>query len=545
MTDQARSGVKPNRKSEAEAAHSFRGQSLEDVQYVDVIASVQRHAAHTPNNPYLTFANAEPWTTLTYGQLEDYSARFASWLRSAGVRDGERVALIPTMDPSSVVAIFGALRAGVTVGMLNPSDPPARQRELIRGVGTEVVLSTEAVSAGNTMLLPRLDRLPDRARGDPEQQPRLRDAFILGTSGSTAASKLVVQSQANVAANAEALRRHHRLRPGRPLLGCLPIHHVNGLHFSLLATAHAGAHAVLLPRFDPFGYMGALTRVRPRIASVVPSILEALLALQRSVRLDWLDYFVSAAAPLRARTAQDVHRLFGTRVLQGYGLSETTNFSTTMPTQLSEDAYRSLMLDADIPSVGVPVFANEVAVLRSDGRPAGPGEPGEVCMRGHNIMSRYEGNASDTREAFRNGWFHSQDLGYARRLPGDERDFFVLTGRIKNIAKVGGETISLDELERLLLRDPRVRDTACVVRPDRLLGDEIVALIALADARPVDAREVLAGSVAPAALPRRTVFVDAIPRTSTGKLIRRALSAALDDAAPTAAQSLIEIRKDV
>ncbi|MGW8881556.1 AMP-binding protein, partial [Streptomyces mirabilis] len=146
------------------------------------------------------------------------------------------------------------------------------------------------------------------------------DALYFGTSGSTAASKLVAQTHANAnaIANAEAVRRHHGLGSGDRILGCLPIHHVNGVHFTLIATLVAGAHAVLAERFSPFGYPSLLTTYRPRIASVVPSLLDALTETWRHRELPGnFGYFVSAAAPLSTMTARAVHDRIGARVVQG------------------------------------------------------------------------------------------------------------------------------------------------------------------------------------------------------------------------------------
>src|SRR6185436_14333281 len=110
-----------------------------------------------------------------------------------------------------------------------------------------------------------------------------------------------------------------------------------------------------------------------------------------------------------ARTCGQVLDRLGVRVLQGYGLTETTNFSTTMPRGLSDARYRELMVDAAIPSIGVAVHGNEVAVLRPDGTRADPGEIGELCMRGHNVMLGYT-DPEATERVFEGGWFHSGDL---------------------------------------------------------------------------------------------------------------------------------------
>lgn len=496
-----------------------------------------------PTEPFLTSAEDDGGPrTLSYGELDAFTRRSAEWLRREhGTRAGDVVALAPTNDIASVVAILGALRAGCALLLLNPADPPLRWRAQTTALGASIVLRSTAVDHDvpfPTTAVPEPTTLEDRGRGaaplppiDPEG-----DALFFGTSGSTATSKLVAQSHYNGAVNAEAIRRHHGLRRGGRLLGCLPIHHVNGLHLTLFATIASGSQAILARRFDPFEYPRLIERFRPHLASVVPTILETLNETWRSpVVPDGFAGFISAAAPLSARTARTVHAKLGVRVLQGYGLSETTNFATSMPHGLPDELYARLAEDTEIPSIGVALFGNEVAVLRTDGSPADLREIGEVCMRGHNLMSRYAGNAEATAEAFRGGWFHSQDLGYAVEAGDPPQRFFVLTGRTKNIAKVGGESISLEELERALREIPQIRDAACVALPHRFRGDEIVALIVLrAGEVGVDVLGPLRAAVAPNALPRRVVVVDVIPRNPTGKILRPALAevvaAALRDA---------------
>src|SRR2546423_5911889 len=107
-----------------------------------------------------------------------------------------------------------------------------------------------------------------------------------------------------------------------------------------------------------------------------------------------------------------------------------------MPTDLPQDAYRRLVLEADIPSIGVALLGNEVVVLTAEGDLAEVGEVGEICMRGHNVMSRYAANPEATEEAFHGGWFHSGDIGFATTDEGSGQTFFVISGRAKNIAKV-------------------------------------------------------------------------------------------------------------
>ncbi|MGC4807636.1 class I adenylate-forming enzyme family protein [Micromonospora sp. DT233] len=517
-------------------AHTFQGRPLGRPLELPatLLACLAQRLASAPDDPYLTTVAADGATeTLTYRRLDALSAACAHWLRSeAGVTPGQPVGLLPVNDVASVVTIFALMRTGCPVLFLNPGDPVPRIRSQVDALGVRVVLrgpGAAGTAYADATVVPAPGALPEPGPIPPPVSEPGADAFYFGTSGTTATSKMVAQTHYAAAVNAEAVRRHHRLRPGDRLLGCLPIHHVNGVHFTLLATLAAGAHAILVHGFDPFGYPKLIERMRPRIASVVPSILESLAhTWRRPVVPAEFDYFVSAAAPLQASTARAVAERLGVRVMQGYGLTETINFSATMPPDVSAETYRRLMLEAEIPSIGVALYGNEVAVLAADGRPAALGEVGEICMRGHNVMSRYVDNVAATDEAFRDGWFHSQDLGF---LTGDEDSphrFVVITGRSKNIAKVRGESVSLDEMDRALRVIPTMVDAACVALPHRTLGDEIVAGVVCPDQVSDDEiHRQLGRTFPPSALPSRVVRLAAVPRTPTGKVVRLELARVL------------------
>lgn len=517
--------------SPSDRAHVYEGAAPGLAAGPSVVEHILRHSRARADAPFLTAVSPSgEMEHLTYRQLNVLSARTAGWARrELGAGSGRVLGLLPVNDKPSVLAILGLLRTGGAVLVLNPTDPAARMDEQADAIGVDAILRPATLAAEaypDVIAVPDAETLPDPGAGPEPAIRGAEDALLFGTSGSTSRSKLVAQSHLNAAVNARAAGLHHGLRPGDRLLGCLPVHHVNGMHFTLLATLAAGAHAILAHGFDPFGYPRLLDRFRPRLASVVPSILEALLVTCRAPGLHGgFEHFVTAAAPLAAATAAAVDTRLGARVLQAYGLTETTNFSTTVPRDLPEPAYRRLVVDADIPSIGTAVWGNDVAVLTPEGERAAIGEPGELCMRGHNIMSRYAGEPEATAEAFSGGWFHSQDLGFALRDPDREGMFFVITGRLKNIAKVGGESVSLDEMDRALRLTPGIADAACVALPHRLLGEEVVAAVVMADgAGHVDVRAALRASFATAVLPRRVEIVDAIPRTATGKVRRPELA---------------------
>jgi acyl-CoA synthetase (AMP-forming)/AMP-acid ligase II len=478
--------------------------------------------------PFLTsWASDGRARTLSYADADRLTRRYATWLRTAhDVGHGSVVGLLMINDEPSVLALLATLRAGATAHVLNPGDPAARIEQQTQASGVGLLLrsadaedtTTRAVPLPEESELEGLAPLPD-ALVDAGA-----DALLFGTSGSTAASKIVRQSHLALMTNAEAVRQHHALEPGQRLLSCLPLHHVNGVHFTLLGSLVARAHAVLPRRFDPLGYAALIRDVRPRLASVVPSILEALLVTTREPLSSFgLEYFVSAAAPLPAVTARRVLAGLEVPVLQGYGLTETTNFSTTVPRGLSPRTYASVMLEVEIPPVGVAMPGNDVAVLGPGGRELPPGDVGEVCMRGHNVMSGYLRNPDGDAEALRGGWFHSGDLGYWRVENACRQPLLVLTGRLKNIAKVGGESVSLEEVERAMRALPGVNDAACVIVPDAMLGERIIGAVQF-QAEPFDVRAALRSALPATAVPARIFAVPVVPRTATGKVLRPELA---------------------
>jgi len=181
--------------------------------------------------------------------------------------------------------------------------------------------------------------------------------------------------------------------------------------------------------------------------------------------------------------------------------------------------------------LGRPLEGFELRIVDpATGAVRGEREVGELELRSPSVTPGYYRNAEATAEAFRGGWFHSQDLGFEVEDSG--QSFFVVTGRSKNIAKVRGETVSLDEMDRVLRSIPQVEDAACAALPHRLLGDEIVAAVVF-EGQAVDVLPQLRAAFAAAVLPRRIVSLRAIPRTATGKVLRPQLAQLL--AQPSAA----------
>lgn len=482
-------------------------------------------AEKAPDKEFLVTARE----SLTYRQAVSSVAATRDRLRDDwGIGPGSTVVVATSNTWECVVAVLGVIACGGVCVMVSTANPPERTSVQVEAMTPDLVIGPPSTWAPDGVN--RVSAVDLVSRGDGAaveicyERDRLDEpVLIFFTTGSTAASKPVAQSSYNVLVNTVALGRHLRLEPGRRLLGVLPICFANGLQLSVLAPMVSGATCVLLEEFHPMTYLQQLADAQASVASLVPSMLDALTRTRNPPSLPRLEFFVTAAAPLARDTARATFDKLGKRIVQGYGLSETTNFSTLMPLDLSEAEYRELVLDADIPAVGTALFGNEVVVLDSEGRGVELGEIGEVCMRGHSVMLGYEGNPEATDEAFQGGWFHSGDLGRLNASSDPGRPVLTLTGRLKNIVKIGGVAVSLEELERAIGAVRGVVDVACEAEAHASLGERVVAnvvvessALSLEDAMWKAVGGVLSNGRA--AVTFR--YVPVVERTANGKLLR-------------------------
>ncbi|HTX63153.1 MAG TPA: fatty acid--CoA ligase family protein [Acidimicrobiales bacterium] len=311
------------------------------------------------------------------------------------------------------------------------------------------------------------------------------------------------------------------MRPGRMVLGFLPIHHVNAMHSNLMSTLWAGTECFLLRPDCVLRLHRWIESSCPYIVSVVPSAADALLTSWRRPSVpSSLHHVLSAASPLSARTARDFQVRFGVRIIQGYGLSETMNFSTTVPIDLDDATYARVATEAEQPSIGCAIPDVEVAVCDEHGARLPAGEIGELWVRGPHLMNGYDEDPTATDEVMTEGWFRTGDLGYARAEPGTASMHYI-TGRLKNVAKIRGEQIGLEEVENALVSLPGVRDAVCASEPDDRDGERVVAGVVLDPGASVAGlREGLNRIIPAFGLPRRITPLEYVPRTSTGKILR-------------------------
>lgn len=454
--------------------------------------------------------------TLTFGAAWAETRRYAAALRRLGLGQSTRVALAPRNTHGDVLTMLGALSLGAHVWMVSPDDPAERQQRQLAARQPDVVLGeiSGASAVPSVSVDEGADITPVPVREDSA-------ALMFNTSGSTGVPKAVVQSHSAVIANARSFTTHHRLTPERMVLGFLPIHHVNAVHSNLMATLWAGSECFLLPPDSLMRLHRWIEASHPYLVSMVPSAGDALLTSWRRPTVpSSLHHMLSAASPLSARTARDFQSRFGVRVVQGYGLSETMNFSTTVPIDLNDETYARVAIETERPSIGRAFPDAEVLVCDEVGAPLPDGVVGELRVRGPHLMTGYDDAPVATAEVMSDGWFRTGDLGYAQSEPGVGAMHYI-TGRLKNIAKVRGEQIGLEEIENALNSIPGVRDSVCAAEPDPRQGERIIAGVVLdAAASLTGVPERLAELIPSFALPTDISVLERVPRTPTGKILR-------------------------
>lgn len=412
-----------------------------------------------------------------------------------------------------LVYIMAILTGGFTFCPLNPKDPSDRKQEKIRLLGP----NTEYLQK-----LSQIDLLTDKDLPIKQRSPE--QAFIsIFTSGSTGYSKVVQQTESGVLANIEAVIHHHEIGTHTVIGTPLPIFHVNALEFAFFGSFFAGAHLVLFEEFNLFQVFKALEEKKIQIFSAVPHILKTIADQSSKLKrlsLQNFKYFMTAAAPLGNNLTKVITQDLGYKLIQGYGLSEAVNFSLTMPIHLSSEEYSKWYLQWERPSVGVPVYGNNVFVLKEDLSLCQEGEVGEICLRGLNIMSGYKGQ--EMSQTFRGDYLHTGDLGFYRKDPQTGASYFFISGRIKDVCKRAAMTVSLVEIDDLIQKAcPFGIDAVSFSFENSYVGEEIALATNTADK---DVLEMLAlyckSSISDEMRPRYVVSTTQPLRTESGKPLR-------------------------
>src|SRR5688572_13962699 len=459
-------------------------------------------------------------------QQQRAAARAVRALARLGVGVGDRVVVLLPNCPEVMQAYGGILRLGAVIVPVVFLLSPDEVRHILEDSEARVVVtSPELVSkvegwTGPVVLVGGgpggLDWETLLAREDadapivPRQPSDL--AVILYTSGTTGRPKGVALSHDNLAANARAAASLYELDRTAWALAVLPLSHSYGLTV-MNAGNILGTRAVLLRWFNPELVLEPIERFRVQSIAGVPTMYVYLLHSPDAERFDTssMRSWGSGAAPLPLEIVEPFEAKFGGRLMEGYGLTEASPVVS---------AHR-LSGVRKLGSVGQPIPGVEVAILDDADRPVAPGEPGEVCVRGPNVMLGYYRLAEETAKTLRNGWLHTGDVG---RL--DHDGFLYIVERKKDLIIRGGFNIYPREVEEILYAHPAVAEAAVIGMPDPLMGEDVFAFVALKPGGRADADAIIEfcqARLAKFKCPKQVRFVEALPKSPIGKVLRKEL----------------------
>ena len=433
---------------------------------------------------------------MTYRALIAGVGDFARRLEGHGLRPGDRIALSIPNRPEFVLAVLAGFLLDATVAPLDVLLKPEERADILADL--RPALLVEAT---------RIERFPA-----PPPAPPPAPALVLYTSGSTGRPKGAMLSHTALEiANRSWGGPVIGLREDDVLLAALPLAHAFGLNGALLAPLLAGVTVRLVERFVPDAVAEIIAREPVSVVPAVATMFHRLLGVPgfgggRRLRLG-----VSGAAPCPWDLAEEWRARTGTRIVRGYGSTELfrpISFLAHDPTEHPE-------------CVGRPIPGVEIRVVDAAGRALAAGEIGELLIRTPAVMDGYLGREAETRSVLVDGWFRTGDL--ARVTPDG---YVTIVGRERERIKRGGYSIFPAEVESVLLAHPDVAEAAVVGVPDSTLGEEVAAFVALRPGVGAGADELIAWCrerLAAFKYPRRVTIVEALPRSSTGKVLKRRL----------------------
>ncbi|HXV42122.1 MAG TPA: 4-coumarate--CoA ligase family protein [Anaerolineae bacterium] len=471
--------------------------------------------------------------TLTYGQLAGAVAKAAAGLAQRGFKKGDVFAIYSPNVPEYAVAFLAVASLGGVNTTINPlytagelanqlndcqakfllTVPPFMDKALEAANEAdieEIFVFGEAEGATPFAALLQSDGQPPQVEINPRQ-----DLVVLPySSGTTGLPKGVMLTHYNLVANMCQFKDIESYTEADTLIGVLPFFHIYGMTVIMGTALHKGATVVTMPRFDLEQFLQIMQNYGVTWAYLVPPIVLALAKhpLVDKYDLSKLRSILSGAAPLGKDVTQACADRLDCLVRQGYGLTETspvTHFTPNDPARIKPG------------SIGPLVATTECRIMDyTNDAELGPNQEGELWIRGPQVMQGYLNQPDATRAVINpDGWFRTGDIGYA-----DEDSYFYIVDRLKELIKYKGLQVAPAELEAVLLTHPAVADAAVIPSPDEEAGEVPKAFVVLrGEATPDELMAFVADKVAPYKKIRRLEVIDQIPKSASGKILRRVL----------------------
>ena len=461
---------------------------------------------------------------MTAGALEDGIRRLAGGLAARGFGKGDVVAILAPNCPEYAVVFHGVAYAGATVTTINPTYTAPEVAHQLVDSGARLLVTipafletANAAFAGEIVVIGEADGATPLAdlMGEAlaEQVPvdAARDVVVLPySSGTTGLPKGVRLTHRNLVANVDQMLATVGCDAGSWSVGFLPFFHIYGQTVLMNMHLAAGAGVVTMPRFDLEQFLTLAARYRTPTLYSAPPVAVALAKhpMVAGFDLSGVERFFSGAAPLGGEVGDAVAARLGCLSVQGYGMTEMSPVSHATPRGRAKKG-----------SVGVTLPSTECRIV-ADGRDVGPGESGELWVRGPQVMAGYHDRPEATAATLtEDGWLKTGDLAEV-----DAEGWVFIRDRLKELIKVKGFQVAPAEVEAALLTCPLVRDAAVRGVPDDEAGEVPVAFVVPAEGADEAAiRAHLVGQLAHYKLPRSITFIEAIPKSASGKILRRML----------------------
>lgn len=514
-----------------------------------------------PNKIAIHFNGKE----LSYQELYDSALKFAGYLQKIGIQKGDRVAIMLPNTPQSVISFYGVMMAG---GIVVQTNPMYTERELafqMKDSGAKAIVALD-------ILFPRIkkiqgetelehiiitaikDYLPfpknlvypfiqkkqygfsvkvehkgnDHLFTEIMKHPALQEpimninfeedlAILQYTGGTTGFPKGVMLTHKNLIANTKMCQAWlYKCREGEEIvLGALPFFHVYGMTTVMILSILQASKMVLIPKPDPEVFLKTIQSQRPTMFPGAPTMYIGMLNHPELSKYDLssIDSCISGSAPLPVEVQEQFERLTGGKLVEGYGLTES-----------SPVTHANLLWDGERVkgSIGLP-WPDTLAEIRSveTGEPLPVGEIGELVVKGPQVMKGYWNRPEETQEVLKDGWLHTGDMGYM-----DEEGYFYIVDRKKDMIIASGYNIYPREIEEVLYEHPAVKEVVVAGVPDPYRGETVKAYIVLKEGTTVTEDELnkfARKNLAAYKVPRKYEFRDELPKTTVGKILRRQL----------------------
>jgi len=528
---------------------------------VSLQETLRRTAKKFPDRPAVHFMGKE----IPYRKLFESSLKLANYLRKIGLQKGDRVAVMLPNTPQTFISFYGILFAGGIVVQVNPLFTEREIAFQLKDAGAKFIIVLDMlfnrvknveketdlrhiIVTGIKDYLPfpknllypmvqkRQKTVPPKvehegrhhlfaeimkrteAKDIPDEVNPKEDVAILQyTGGTTGFPKGVMLTHFNLYANAKMCDAWmYKFKEGEgATLGVLPLFHVYGLTTVLVFPVMKGDMAILLPRFDAGEVLKTIDKLKPKVFPGAPTMYIGLLNHPDLEKYDLssIEVCLSGSAPLPVEVQQQFEKLSGGKLVEGYGLTES-----------SPVTHANFLWDNERVkgSIGVPWPDTDAKIVSlSTGETLPPGEIGELAVKGPQVMKGYWNRPEETEQALKDGWLMTGDLGYM-----DENGYFYIVDRKKDMIIAGGYNIYPREVEEVLYEHPAVKEAVVAGVPDPYRGETVKAYIVLKEGQRVTEEELdrfARKQLAAYKVPRIYEFRDELPKTAVGKILRRQL----------------------